>query len=262
MGQKKMTTTAKKSRKEAKSAFFNRELSWLAFNRRVLEQAEDDRYPLLERLRFLSFVSSNLDEFYEIRVSGLIQQVESGITTPGIDGLGPKEQLRRVQSVTGSLVKEQYACWQEQIVPGLAEKGIFFKTRKELTRREHLWLRAYFEEQIQPVNERLGVIAIPCHATTVTGTRQGSRKSTGQHALDQLPPQSRPHRSCLELPAKEFAKKAARLPAQLRLRQWMQPQNTHSSSKGIRQLGHQQHICRSRQDKAPRFAPGVHCRLQ
>ncbi|MCC5839610.1 MAG: polyphosphate kinase 1 [Opitutales bacterium] len=147
----------KKNRKENKSAFFNRELSWLAFNRRVLEQAEDDRYPLLERLRFLSFVSSNLDEFFEIRVSGLIQQVESGITTAGIDGLGPKEQLRRVQSVAGSLVKEQYACWGEQIVPGLREKGIFFKTRKELTRREHQWLRTYFDEQIQPVLTPLAI---------------------------------------------------------------------------------------------------------
>jgi polyphosphate kinase len=140
-----------------KSAFFNRELSWLAFNRRVLEQAEDARFPLLERLRFLSFVSSNLDEFYEIRVSGLIQQVESRVSEPSIDGLGPREQLRRIHSVTSALVADQYKCWHEQLLPAMAQAGLVFKNRYGLTRREARWLRTYFEQQILPVLTPLAI---------------------------------------------------------------------------------------------------------
>jgi len=148
---------ARKGATTGKAAYFNRELSWLAFNRRVLEQAMDARYPLLERLRFLSFVSSNLDEFYEIRVSGLIQQVESNITRPGIDGLGPKEQLRRIHSVTASLVADQYRCWHEQIVPALQAARVPFKKREQLNRRELNWLRHYFETQVQPVLTPLAI---------------------------------------------------------------------------------------------------------
>ena len=140
-----------------KTGYFNRELSWLAFNRRVLEQAEETENPLLERLRFLSFVSSNLDEFFEIRVSGLIQQVESNITKPAMDGLGPKEQLRRVHSVSAALVADQYKCWHEQIVPALAKEGIPFKSREELTRRELTWLKNYFEDQVHPVLTPLAI---------------------------------------------------------------------------------------------------------
>ena len=89
-----------------KFAYFNRELSWLAFNRRVLEQAQDERHPLLERVKFLAIVSSNLDEFFEIRVAGLIQQVDSGVTEPSLDGLGAREQLRRIHLVVASLIEE------------------------------------------------------------------------------------------------------------------------------------------------------------
>jgi len=140
-----------------KTAYFNRELSWLAFNRRVLDQAENPDYPLLERLRFLSFVASNLDEFFEIRVAGLIQQVESNITQSGMDGLGPKEQLRRIHSVCASLVGDQYKCWHEQIVPSLAKEKIFFKTREELNRRELKWLKSYFDEEVHPVLTPLAI---------------------------------------------------------------------------------------------------------
>lgn len=138
-------------------AYFNRELSWLAFNRRVLEQAEDTRYPLLERLRFLAFVSSNLDEFFEIRVAGLMQQIESGITQPSLDGLEPKEQLRRIHSVAASLVQDQYACWLERVVPALAAEGVVFKTRQQLTRGEKEWLRTFFQTQVQPVLTPLAI---------------------------------------------------------------------------------------------------------
>ncbi len=148
---------ARRTKSLSKTAYFNRELSWLAFNRRVLEQAEDESNPLLERLKFLSFVASNLDEFFEIRVAGLIQQVEANITKAGMDGLGPKEQLRRVQSVSAALVSDQYKCWHEQIVPALAEEGIPFKSKDELSRREMEWLKHYFNEQVQPVLTPLAI---------------------------------------------------------------------------------------------------------
>ncbi len=141
----------KKNGQHPKVPYFNRELSWLAFNRRVLEQALDSRYPLLERMRFLAFVSSNLDEFFEIRVAGLMQQLDSNVAEVGLDGLGPKEQLRRIHSIAGALVKDQYACWQDVLVPEMKERGIIFKTRAELNRRELKWLKSYFEEQVFPV---------------------------------------------------------------------------------------------------------------
>jgi polyphosphate kinase len=140
-----------------KAAYFNRELSWLAFNRRVLEQAEDAENPLLERLKYLSFVSSNLDEFFEIRVAGLIQQVEANISKAGIDGLGPREQLRRIHSVSASLIQDQYRCWQQQVIPGLAAEGIPFKSRQQLNRRELNWLKRVFEEQVHPVLTPLAI---------------------------------------------------------------------------------------------------------
>ncbi len=134
-----------------KAAYFNRELSWLAFDRRVLEQAQNPRHPLLERVRFLAIVSSNLDEFFEIRVAGLMQQMDSGVTEPGPDGLAPGEQLRRIHSVVASVVEEQYRCWQEQLVPALAENGIHFRCAPDLKLAEVNWVRSYFREQVYPV---------------------------------------------------------------------------------------------------------------
>jgi polyphosphate kinase len=137
--------------------YFNRELSWLAFNRRVLEQAESPEYPLLERMKFLAFVSSNLDEFFEIRVAGLLQQVKSGNIERGPDGLGPKEQLRRIQSIGKRLIADTYDCWGSQIVPGLKEQDVHFCAYDELTRTEKKWVEAYFEEQIFPVLTPLAI---------------------------------------------------------------------------------------------------------
>jgi len=144
-------------KRDPKVAYFNRELSWLAFNRRVLEQAQTARYPLLERLRYLSFVSSNLDEFFEIRVAGLAQQVDSGVVEVGFDGLGPREQLRHIHSISTALVQEQYQCWREQIVPDLAREGIHFKNSKELTKKELAWVEHFFNEQVFPVLTPLGI---------------------------------------------------------------------------------------------------------
>ncbi len=132
-------------------AYFNRELSWLAFNRRVLEQAQSERHPLLERVRFLSISANNLDEFFEIRVAGLIQQRDSGVTEPGPDGLDPREQLRRIRIVVTELVADQYRCWREQLLPALLAEGIEFRSPADLTPAEHTWVRAYFREQVYPV---------------------------------------------------------------------------------------------------------------
>jgi polyphosphate kinase len=147
-----MASRKKKQAAETqKVAYFNRELSWLAFNRRVLEQAQSARHPLLERVRFLAIVSSNLDEFFEIRVAGLMQQVDSGLTEFGSDGLSPVEQLRRIHSVVASLVEDQYHCWHHQLVPALHREGILFRPPHDLTRSEVNWVHAYFKEQVFPV---------------------------------------------------------------------------------------------------------------
>jgi polyphosphate kinase len=132
-------------------AYFNRELSWLAFNRRVLEQAQSDRHPLLERVRYLAIVSSNLDEFFEIRVAGLMQQVDSGLTDFGSDGLTPVEQLRRIHSVVASLVDDQYNCWHQKLAPALAREGILFRPPHDLTKAELNWVWSYFRSQVYPV---------------------------------------------------------------------------------------------------------------
>ncbi len=138
--------------KPEKAAYFNRELSWLAFNRRVLEQAQSGRHPLLERVRFLAIFSSNLDEFFEIRVAGLIQQADDGgVGESSIDGLGAREQLRRIHSVVASLVEDQYKCWHGQLMPALAREGVLFRTAQELSAAELAWVQTYFREQVYPV---------------------------------------------------------------------------------------------------------------
>ena len=140
-----------RANRPTQAAYFNRELSWLAFNRRVLELARNPQLPLLERVKFLAIVSSNLDEFFEIRVAGLIQQVDSGIGKSGYDGLGPLELLRRIHSVVASLVDDQYRIWQQELVPALAEERIHIKEADELLASELAWVRQYFEEQVSPV---------------------------------------------------------------------------------------------------------------
>ena len=140
----------KPKKETTQKPFFNRELSWLDFNARVLEQASNERYPLLERVRYLSFFSSNLDEFYEIRVSGLMQQAKSEVTQLSMDGLTPKEQLEKVNDLTHELVKKEYHCWKTKIVPGLKKEGIIIKPTEELAKEELAWLDKYFKKQVYP----------------------------------------------------------------------------------------------------------------
>ena len=103
--------------------YINREASWLAFNRRVLEEAEDEKNPLLERLKFLSISASNLDEFFEVRVAGLVQQIEDGYTEAGPDGLTLVEERDVVSSDTHKFVDDQYRCWNDDLRPALSSPG-------------------------------------------------------------------------------------------------------------------------------------------
>jgi polyphosphate kinase len=140
-----------------KPLFGNREQSWLAFNRRVLDQARNAANPLLERVKFLAIVSSNLDEFFEIRIAGIMQQADSEAAGLSIDGLTPRENLRRIQQSVSALVADQYACWHKELVPALAEAGIQFRAAAQLTDGERTWVREYFESQVLPVLTPLAV---------------------------------------------------------------------------------------------------------
>jgi polyphosphate kinase len=135
----------------------NRELSLLEFNRRVLALAENPAVPLLERLRFLCIVGSNLDEFFEIRIAGLLQQKDSSDGDPSIDGLSPREQLKRAFNEIKNLVKAQYHCWHELLVPALAKEKITFKTAEQLTAAERAWVQDYFAKQVHPVLTPLAI---------------------------------------------------------------------------------------------------------
>src|SRR3989441_2822600 len=104
--------------------FINRELSWLEFNRRVLEEAQDSTQPLIERVKFLTIFSSNLDEFFEIRVAGIKQQIESETSGVSPDGLSPTETFNNIQRVVREMVATQYALWNAELLPQLAKNGI------------------------------------------------------------------------------------------------------------------------------------------
>lgn len=137
--------------------FINRELSLLEFNQRVLEQAKDESIPLLERLRFLCISSSNLDEFFEIRVAGLMQMAEAGSTQRGPDGISPQEALSAISARAHALVEEQYRVFNEVLVPALDRERIRFLRRSEWTGEQESWLRAYFNNELLPVLSPIGL---------------------------------------------------------------------------------------------------------
>jgi len=137
--------------------YINRELSQLEFNRRVLEQAKDTTNPLLERLKFLCIASSNLDEFFEIRVAGLKQQVAYRSETTGPDQLTPSEQLKRISEVAHELVREQYRVLNDELIPLLAEEEIHFLKRAQWNNKHASWVKRYFNRELMPVLSPIGL---------------------------------------------------------------------------------------------------------
>jgi polyphosphate kinase len=128
--------------------YINREASWLAFNRRVLEEAEDAGNPVLERVKFLAITASNMDEFFEVRVAGLVQQIEDGYTEAGPDGLTLLEEREVVSRESHELVDDQYHCWNEQLRPLLTENGIRVLGLHELDTRAREFVDQYCEREL------------------------------------------------------------------------------------------------------------------
>jgi polyphosphate kinase len=174
--------------------FFNRELSWLAFNERVMEEARNPKHPLLERVRFLAISANNLDEFYMVRVAGLANQVRAGVVTLSQDGLTPAQQLAAVNARAAKLIANQQEYWRELQV-GLREAGIVCIDTEQLKPDEANWLHQYFDEQIFPVITPIAVD--PLHPFPfipnlgLAVALQLSRREDGKliNALIPLPPQ-------------------------------------------------------------------------
>jgi polyphosphate kinase len=173
--------------------FINRELSWLEFNRRVLEEAQDPIQPLIERVKFLSIFSSNLDEFFEIRVAGIKQQIESETSEIGPDGLSPSETFHCIQKTVRELVATQYALWKNELVPELAKNRIYVREIAELSAKRAAWAHRYFQQEVFPMLTPLAVDAshpFPhllnrSHNLLVRAKTQ--RGGTPLHAIVQVP---------------------------------------------------------------------------
>jgi polyphosphate kinase len=133
---------------QGKDAFIDREYSWLEFNGRVLEEARDPANPLLERIKFLAIVAGNLDEFFEVRVASLLQKVESGLPVDGIAGLDSAAKLDTLLKLCQRTVKQQYKCWNEELLPKLKENNVFVKTMADLGKDEEKYIHNYFRKEI------------------------------------------------------------------------------------------------------------------
>ncbi len=174
--------------------YYNRELSWLQFNRRVIEEAQNLRHPLLERLRFLSISASNLDEFYMVRVAGLYGQLGAGVVQQSQDGLTPAQQLTEINRFAAGVVSDQQACW-EALKAELATAGIVIVEPKELLPAEQTWLEKHFLARHLPI---LTPIAVdPAHpfpfiqnrALSVGVELRRERDGKTMHALLPIPSQ-------------------------------------------------------------------------
>ena len=135
---------------EGPERYYNRELSWLQFNARVLEEASNTQHPLLERLRFLSISASNLDEFYMVRVAGIQGQIINGVTTLSQDGLTPSQQIKRINEFAADLVERKQKCW-EVLGKDLQSNGISIVGPDDLSETELAWIKEEFYNHIFPI---------------------------------------------------------------------------------------------------------------
>src|SRR5579863_1585195 len=140
------------ARKQKTSELFNgRDFSWMQFNRRVLEEAEDATNPLLERVKFLAITGSNLDEYVEIRQAGLMQRIEDGYREPGYDGLRPEESLAALTAEIHRFVDAQYACWNRLLLPELRKQNIRLVEANELDDEAQEFAQTYFQREVDPL---------------------------------------------------------------------------------------------------------------
>ncbi|MBK8978980.1 MAG: polyphosphate kinase 1 [Planctomycetes bacterium] len=138
--------------------FINRELSWLEFNRRVLDEARDARNPLLERVKFLAIASTNLDEFFEVRVAGTMELVDSGLSRgENPDELSPRSELESIRAAARTFNESMHAVWMQELLPALAAEGIRFPDIPALDAEQRRWLRTWFEDEVYPVLTPLAV---------------------------------------------------------------------------------------------------------
>ena len=137
--------------------FVNRELGLLAFNRRVLAQAEDKRVPLLERLKFLCIVSSNMDEFFEVRVAGVKNQIRLNSTHAGPDGLSPKQAFEKISEEAHALIEHQYKIFNDVVLPELAKENIRFLRRANWNEAQRNWISEYFFRELMPILTPIGL---------------------------------------------------------------------------------------------------------
>ena len=176
--------------------FVNRELSWLAFNRRVIEEAANRRHPLFERLRFLSISASNLDEFYMVRVAGLMGMVREGVTTPSADGLTPAQQLKQVDQTARALIADQQRMWNG-LAAELRGEQVLVVSLDELEDGDRAFLEDQFRRQIFPVLTPLAIDPahpfpfIPNLGFTIALELEGQKDGKNFTALIPVPPQLR-----------------------------------------------------------------------
>ena len=136
----------------SKTQHFNgRDRSWIEFNRRVLEEAEDPSNPLLERVKFLAITASNLDEYVEVRQAGLMQRIEDGYREPGYDGLRPNESLAQLTADMHAFVAAQYRCWNQKLLPEMRKQGIRLLHWKELDGEARAYAKDYFQREVDPL---------------------------------------------------------------------------------------------------------------
>jgi len=175
--------------KQKQKLFTGRDHSWMQFNRRVLEEAEDPTNPLLERVKFLAITGSNLDEYVEIRQAGLMQRIEDGYREQGYDGLRPDESLASLTAEIHTFVDAQYRCWNDQLLPELRKQGIRLMEWDELDHEARAYAQAYFQREVDPL---LTPIAIdPAHpfprvlnkALCLALLLRRKRKSSGPQVL-------------------------------------------------------------------------------